>query len=157
MVRKRGLFWASAFTIVTVGSAAGGDVEYLGNTPATLKTSGNQGIVRYQQLCESAFPGLNARMCTSEEIIRNAGAVPKADVDSYFQWVHPSIVATAGSMAVDFSGIQATPNNLSCNGWTSAAATVTGLQIGNLGAFSLGTCNVSREITCCAALPDTVP
>jgi hypothetical protein len=159
MLRKWGLFLAWVFTVVTVASAsaAADDVAYLGNTPGTLKSDGNSGVLRFQQLCDLAFPGEDARMCTSEEIIRNAGGLPRADTDNLFQWVHPSIVVTVGTLVVDFSGVQATAANLTCNGWSSEAATVTGLRISNLGLFSLGPCSGNHEITCCAALPDVVP
>ena len=138
---------------------AADDVRYFGNT--TTSTFGNAGVIRFNQLCNAAFPTTGARICTSEEIVRNGGALPAADANGVDQWVHPTITSTftTGTLAVDFSGRQATPANLSCNGWSSAVSTVTGLVItssnnqGTIsGQFNLSTCNLSRNVACCARI-----
>lgn len=142
--------WTAVLVVVLGARAEAQTVEYLGDSTSTV--IGNVGVLRFSDLCAAAFPGTNARVCTSEEIIRNAGPGPNADTDQSNQWVHPTLVGTfaTGSVAVDFSGVSATPANLSCNGWTSNASTVTGLVLTTLGQFALRTCNGARQVTCCA-------
>ena len=54
---------------------------------------------------------------------------------------------------IDQSGKTGTLANLTCDGWASAAATVTGLTANDKGTIVLAACNGSRNIACCVPRP----
>ena len=64
-------------------------------------------------------------------------------------------MTTAGTnSAVDASGVVASPDNLTCRGWTNSTA-LTGLNVDGSGRFSRSnTCTQSIPVSCCAVVPD---
>jgi hypothetical protein len=129
------------------------DSELIGYTAITR--NGAAGILVFNEDCDNAFPGVGAHVCTSGDFIR--GNLPTRPADpgaNATNWVAPSTVGTVVSgtviTLVDQSGKTGTAANLTCDGWASAAATVTGLTANDKGTFVLAACNGSRNIACCA-------
>jgi len=138
--------------------AAGQDSRLVGYTP-TARTGG-VGVLLFHDDCAKAFPG--ARACTTADLISGPFATRPADPNPNFtNWVLPSFVSivstSTGLVAVDVTGKTGTPQNLSCDGWTSGLATVTGLTLSDVGRFVLAACNGSRNIACCAPPPPPAP
>jgi len=128
------------------------DMEFLGYTMATR--TGQAGIAGFHQECAARF-GATARACTSANIVGgtvSGGFV--ADPNETSNWVLPSFVQNIGSSVVDASGKSGSPKNLSCDGWNSNLASVTGLVSLDSGIqrgrFTLAPCNIQRNIACCA-------
>jgi hypothetical protein len=135
--------------------AAAQDSELIGYTAITR--TGIGGILVFNEDCDNAFPGVGAHICTSGDFIR--GNLPTRPADpgaNATNWIAPHIVGTVISGAVitliDESGKTGTPANFTCDGWASAAATVTGLTANDKGAIILAACNGSRNIACCVPL-----
>jgi hypothetical protein len=129
------------------------DSELVGYTAVTR--AGSAGILVFNEDCDNAFPGVGAHVCTSGDLIR--GNLPTRPADpgaNATNWVVPSPVGTVVSgtaiILIDQSGKTGTPANLTCDGWSSAAATVMGLTANDKGTFVLAACNGSRNIACCA-------
>jgi len=136
--------------------AAAQDSGLIGYTAVTRNGAG--GILVFNEDCDNACPGVGAHICSSADFIR--GNLPTRPADpgaNATNWVAPSIVGTvvAGTVVtvVDQSGKTGTPANLTCDGWSSAAATVLGLTANDKGAFVLAACNGARNIACCAPTP----
>lgn len=132
--------------------AAAQDSKLIGYT--TIARNGAAGILVFNEDCDNAFPGVGAHVCTSGDFIR--GNLPTRPADpnpNATNWIAPSTVGSVISGAVitliDQSGKTATPPNLTCDGWTSAAATVTGLSANDTGAIVLAACSAARNIACC--------
>jgi hypothetical protein len=133
--------------------AAAQDSELIGYT--AVVRNGAAGVLVFNEDCDNAFPGVGAHFCTSGDFIR--GNLPTRPADpgaNATNWVAPSVVGTvvAGTVitVIDQSGKTGTPANLTCDGWASAAATVTGLTANVNGTFVLAACNGARNIACCA-------
>ena len=113
-------------------------LKYVGISAARF--DGNAGIITFHAACDATFPG--SQMCTSEDIILGGTDPGVETTDQVF--VHPVIVVYDEdlNMAVDFSGQTATPENLSCRGWsTKDGTTKTGLAIvANTGLFTIPGC-----------------
>jgi hypothetical protein len=138
--------------------AAAQDSELVGYTAITR--TGSAGVLVFNEDCDNAFPGVGAHICTSGDFIR--GNLPTRPTDpgaNATNWIAPSPVGTlvAGTVItlIDQSGKTGTPANFTCDGWASAAATVTGLTANDKGTIVLAACNGSRNIACCA--PATAP
>ena len=144
--------------ILGVGAAlpaAAQDSELRGYTAVTRTGAG--GVLVFNEDCDNAFPGIGAHLCTSGDLIR--GNLPTRPIDpnpNATNWIAPSVVGTviSGSVItlIDASGKTGTPANLTCDGWASAAATVTGLTENDKGTIVLAACNGSRNISCCVPL-----
>ena len=124
---------------------------------AVVRT-GSAGILVFNEDCDNAFPGVGAHICSSADFIR--GNLPTRPVDpnaNATNWIVPTVVGTvvAGTVItdVDASGKTATPGNLTCDGWISAASTVTGLSANDKGSILPAACNGARNIACCAPTP----
>ncbi len=135
--------------------AAAQDSELIGYT--AVVRNGAAGVLVFNEDCDNAFPGVGAHFCTSGDFIR--GNLPTRPTDpgaNATNWIAPSVVGTVISGAVitlvDQSGKTGTPANLTCDGWASAAATVTGLTANANGTIVLAACNGSRNIACCVPL-----
>jgi hypothetical protein len=132
--------------------AAAQDSELVGYT-ATLR-NGAGGILVFNELCDDAFPGVGSHVCTSADFVRGNLPTRPSDPGSQFtNWVAPSVVGTvfssAGITVIDRSGKTGSPANLTCDGWASASATVTGLTANDRGMFVLAACSGARNIACC--------
>jgi len=128
------------------------DAEIVGYT--AVQRAGNAGLLVFHNDCETRFPGIGARACTTADLIR--GAVPTRPVDpnpSATNWVLPSFFAVLGTTVVDASGRSGTPANLTCDSWRSNSAAVTGVTLNDLGQIVLAACNGARNIACCAPPP----
>jgi len=133
--------------------AAAQDSALVGYTGATR--TGSAGILVFNEDCDNSFPGVGAHICTSADFIRgNLPTRPADPAPNATNWIAPSPVGTvfAGTVitVVDQSGKTGTAANLTCDGWASAAATVTGLTANDKGTIVLAACNGSRNIACCA-------
>jgi len=135
--------------------AAAQDSELVGYTAITR--NGAAGVLVFNEDCDNAFPGVGAHVCTSGDFIR--GNLPTRPADpgaNATNWVAPTTVGTvvAGTVItlIDRSGKTGTAANLTCDGWASAAATVTGLTANDKGTFVLAACNGARNIACCVPL-----
>jgi len=142
--------------------AAGQDSRLVGYT--TTARTGGAGVLLFHEDCAKAFPEiLGAHACTTADLLSGLFKLPRpADPNpSYTNWVLPSFVSivstSTGLVAVDVSGRTGTPQNLSCDGWTSGLGTVTGLTLSDVGRFALAACNGSRNIACCAPPPAPAP
>jgi hypothetical protein len=135
--------------------AAAQDSELIGYTAVVRNGAG--GVLVFNEDCDNAFPGVGAHFCTSGDFIR--GNLPTRPADpgaNATNWIAPSVVGTvvAGTVitVIDQSGKTGTPANLTCDGWASAAATVTGLTANDKGTVVLAACNGARNIACCVPL-----
>src|SRR5262249_19087180 len=124
--------------------AAAQDSDLIGYTAITR--NGAAGILVFNEDCDNAFPRVGAPVCRSGDFIR--GNLPTRPTDpngNATNWITPSPVGTVISGAVitlvDQSGKTGTPANLTCDGWGSAAATVTGLTANDKGTIVLAACN----------------
>jgi hypothetical protein len=142
--------------VLGIGSAqpaVGQEFELIGYTPGVR--NGAQGILVFNQDCDNEFAG--SRVCSSADLIR--GNLPDRPVDpapGATNWVVPTIVANSGTSLIDASGIVGTGANLTCGGYGSASASVTGLAVNDRGVFVLAACNAARNIACCVP-PTPVP
>jgi hypothetical protein len=142
--------------VLAVGAgspAAAQDSELIGYT--TITRVGSAGILVFNEDCDNNFPGVGAHICTSGDFIR--GNLPTRPADpgaNATNWIAPSVVGTVVANTVitviDQSGKTGTSANLTCDGWASSAATVTGLTANDKGTIVLAACNGSRNIACCA-------
>jgi hypothetical protein len=137
--------------------AAGQDFQLVGYS--TAKTGG-AGVLAFDEECAKVKAG--ARACTTADLISGPFATRPPDPNpNYTNWVLPSFVSvvstSTGLVAVDVTGRTGTPQNLSCDGWTSGLGTVTGLTLSDVGRFALAACNSSRNIACCAPPPTPAP
>ena len=139
--------------ICAAAPAAAQDSELIGYT--SVARNGAAGVLVFNEDCDNAFPGVGAHICTSGDFIR--GNLPTRPADpgpKATNWIAPSIVGTVISGTVitliDQSGKTGTPANLTCDGWASAAATVTGLTANDKGNIAPAACNGARNIACCA-------
>src|SRR5262245_18450800 len=128
------------------------DSELVGYTAITRNGAG--GILVFNEDCDNAFPGVGAHICTSGDLIR--GNLPTRPADpgaNATNWIVPSPTGTvvAGTVItlIDQSGKTGTPANFTCDGWASAASTVTGLTANDKGTIVLAACNAARNIACC--------
>jgi hypothetical protein len=127
--------------------AIGQEFELVGYT--AIVRNGAQGVLVYNEDCDNRFPG--SRICTSGDLLRGNLPVRFSDpTPNATNWILPTVVGTAGTSAIDASGIVASPGNFTCNGFNSAASTVTGLTANVNGIIVLASCNGSRSIACCA-------
>ena len=135
-----------------VGSALpamGQEFELIGYTNGARK--GDAGILVFNEDCDNAFPGVGARICSSGDFIR--GNLPVRPVDpapGATNWIVPTVVGNSATSLIDASGVVATGANLTCNGYGSASAAVTGLAANDRGFIVLAACNAARNIACCA-------
>lgn len=144
--------------IAFAAPAAGQDFELVGYTTTTR--TGGAGVLLFHEDCAGKFPG--ARACTTADLISGQFVTRPVDPNpNYTNWVLPSFVSivstSTGLVAVDVTGRTGTPQNLSCDGWTSGLGTVTGLTLSDVGRFALAACNSSRNIACCAPASAFVP
>jgi hypothetical protein len=147
-----------AILVVAPERVAAQESEFLGYTMATR--TGQAGVVGFHQECAAQF-GATARACTSADIVGSPlSGTFAADPNQTSNWVLPSFVQSIGSSVADASGRSGSPKNLSCDGWNSNLASVTGLAMLDsgvqMGRFTLATCNGLRNIACCAPV-DTGP
>ena len=87
-------------------------LQYLG--PSAGSCNGAGGLECMNQTCKETFPG--SQVCTSEDIVRSgATGMPSAS-----QRLHPKIVGVVYDgtdiVAVDYSGLSASPDELTCDG-----------------------------------------
>lgn len=123
---------------------------FLGFTEATFQ--GDVGVFTFQGACAAEFDG---RMCTSAEIL-GSSTTPVGLVGT--AWVRPSfqpVTRGGGSiMSLDASGVFAFNNaSLTCEGWSGAAETATGLFVDAAGRFwtrGASVCAEFRSVACCA-------
>ncbi len=112
---------------------------------------GNAGVRSFALRCQSDY-GAAARMCTSEEILETiVWPAPAAEA----AWVRPVFnpVGGGGGVAVDASGKNDSPTNLTCDGWESTVG-VTGLVVLRLAGFDTLLCDTPRPIACCKRVPE---
>jgi hypothetical protein len=133
------------------GGSGQREFEYVGVTTETF--DGGVGAHSMSKACFSAH--LGSRMCTSKEVILTVD--PPIIGDGVAYWVHPSgvIPTSPGSSYRDFSGVEDTNVNLSCNGWRNA--TDKGLTFfanssnpNATGGFAFLPCVTARSVACCA-------
>jgi hypothetical protein len=132
--------------------AMGQEFELVGYT--TVVRNGAQGILVFNEDCDNAFPGDDARVCTSGDLIR--GNLPTRFSDpapNATNWILPTVVGTSATSLIDASGIVGSAANFTCNAFASASASVTGLTANDRGVMVLAACNGARNIACCAPAP----
>jgi hypothetical protein len=120
----------------------------------TITRNGAAGVLVMNEDCDNRFAG--TRMCTSGDLLLGNLPVRPGDPSSNVtNWILPTAVGTVNGAAVtliDASGKTGTPASFTCDGFSSAAASVTGLTASDLGRIVLAPCNVARNIACCAPL-----
>ncbi len=147
-MKKQAMAVAFAFGVGFAMPAVGQEFELVGHTPGGR--TGAAGVLVWNEDCDNSFPG--SRVCTSGDLLR--GNLPVRFTDptpNATNWVLPTVVGNSGTSLIDASGIVGSPANLTCNAYTSGAATVTGLSINDRGYFVLAGCNGQRSLACCAA------
>jgi hypothetical protein len=148
--------YAAILLLLGVGvavPAAAQDSKLIGYTTTTR--TGAAGILVFNEDCDNQFPGVGAHICSSADLIR--GNLPTRPADpspTVTNWITPSTVGTVISgtdvvTQIDQSGETGTPANFTCDGWASAASTVTGLTANDKGTIALKACNFGRNIACC--------
>jgi hypothetical protein len=116
------------------------ELDLVGYT--TVIRTGGAGVLVFNEDCDNAFPGIGARICTSGDLVRGNLPVRFPDSDPrYANWILLTVVGTSGTSLIDASGIVGSSANLTCNGFASASASVTGLTANERGGFARGTCN----------------
>lgn len=142
---------------------SGSSVPIAGFTAEKYKA--NEGLLTLTQACQTEFPG--TRVCTSKEIIMAysiperpvpTGATQTADKRA---WVLPSPKQTqkgSATLWVDATGINGTPENFTCDAWSSSSRTGLTVSWENreqfsikpfYGKFSLLSCGQEARIACC--------
>jgi hypothetical protein len=136
-------------------AGAAARVQLVGFTSATFP--GTQGVLAFTLACQQEFA--NSRMCSSLEILET-DAVPGGLAGE--AWVRPSLVvanAPSGTV-IDASGVAATADRMTCDGWRGAPQTgliASGLVVDASGRFrvpglNIDECGIARSIACCAAV-----
>jgi len=147
---------AFMFGVALAAPASAQELKLVGYTSTTR--TGGVGVLVFDEDCATKFAGTGARACTTADLISGAFATRPTDPDPrYTNWVVPSFASmvstTTGLAALDVTGKTGTPQNLTCDGWTSSLGTVTGLTLSDVGRFVPAACSVSRNIACCAPSP----
>ncbi len=147
---------------------AGGDVPYrfvgFSSSEAVDLVAGDEGLPTLYAACQDAGTGFgpDARMCTTEEILRSPNIEGTQDV-TLKAWIYPTIIGfTAGanvsdmafSTVLDFSGLTergqdevVAAHAWTCTDWTGGPS---GLSIDEKARFQKTSCNESNMVTCCA-------
>lgn len=109
---------------------------------------GDEGILSYTRACQATF-GLDARMCNTIEVMETVDTPILSTV--YFGWVRPVLI---GNGFTDASGISASTDNLTCNGWTARSygpgEFLYGMIVDSNGRFKNLFCDTPRRIACCS-------
>jgi hypothetical protein len=110
--------------------------------------TGDAGVLGMTQTCEATFA--SSRMCTTQEIIETASLPELTPGDA---WVRPSFRGftefNSSPWALDISGRNGPPSDLTCRGWTSLADR--GFTVTGDGGFGPSQdCDVARPVACCA-------
>jgi hypothetical protein len=119
------------------------------------KLKGDKGIFGFTQACQAEF-GPPSRMCTSSEVLETVVLPLTLSGEA---WVRPSfqpLNGASGPSALDASGLDDAPfENLTCAGWGSSSSVTVrnGLTVDKDGIFAALSCNTSRRVACCAAIP----
>ena len=125
-----------------------------------MRGSGNGfGFVGMTTACRADF-GPGARMCKSSEYM-DSDTLNPIGIPVNGAWLRPSWRGFAkpttsfdAVRALDESGVQAQPVDLTCKNWLNNFDR--GLILAS-GGFSSGTCDVQRPVTCCAPVPVAEP
>ena len=126
--------------------------QLVGFTDALTTAGGiSRGLFALTDACQSEFDS-ETRACTTEEVLDTVD-IPdevRALRDYDWAWVRPSIRGYTDAirpLAVDASGIAASPEGLSCLAFESASGQ--GLVVSPRGIVNTSDCALRRRVACC--------
>lgn len=135
--------------------------QWIGVTAAKFK--GDAGFLNLTAACRDEF-GASARMCSSVEILESNTLIPDIGecwVRAVFQ---PIATGSPGVATMDASGVyldglsaSTSPENFTCDGWSSDSSNASALVLKPSGGFAVRGCGTNRPVSCCAPVPVPEP
>lgn len=159
-------------TVVNGNGDNSGFAEYRVVGFSADEVPANIGLGGMHAECDSAFPGMDARMCTTEEVVRTPG-LSQILTATGIGWVQPVgvtrsffsdgvnnwhiVTESTGARQRSRGPLVGIPfASLDCFGWVNSNAGTTGTVVA-INAFgvtaphiSTGPCDATRAVTCCA-------
>ena len=135
--------------VLSAPAAACSSFQFVGFSSGLLMGSGPIGVFSAADLCKADF-GPRARFCSSEEVLNTVS--PPA-VSGGPAWVRPVLMPYWDATTADASGVTASPEKLTCEGWLLSTSSSRGLTVTSSGVFIRESCSASRPVACCALVP----
>jgi hypothetical protein len=132
------------------GKDTSGPYEFVGFSDPADKVLGDVGYPGMAAACQATF-GLLARISTTQEYILSPNVLAP---DPETAWINPTILngffwpVDQSIRAIDFSGVSAKHQEMSCNGgWRGGGS---GMTVSRGGGMVTGSCGVARLVACSA-------